>query len=132
MVKKHGLLKIFNMAGKNISFFVVGIAMFSSTMSGFGFVGGPGLVYSMGVSSFWMIVATGMGITISAFLLGKRLWLIGRVCKAASLPDVLAARYNSESVRFSTAMAILAGVLGYLATQMLAMANVLWVFIEGD
>ena len=28
----------------------------SRTLSGFGFVGGPGLVYSMGISSLWMVV----------------------------------------------------------------------------
>ena len=42
-----------------------------------------------------------------------------------SLPDTVAARYNSELARFLSALAILLGVLGYLATQILAMATVL-------
>ena len=34
----------FFMAGRNIDIAVTGLAIFSSTMSGFGFVGGPGLL----------------------------------------------------------------------------------------
>ena len=44
----------FFMAGRNLGVALTGIAMFSSIMSGFGFVGGPGLVYRMGLSSFWI------------------------------------------------------------------------------
>ena len=39
----------FFMAGRDLGIVVTGIAVFSSTMSGFGFVGGPGLVYRMGM-----------------------------------------------------------------------------------
>ena len=41
----------FFMAGRSLGFFVAGLAVFSSTLSGFGFVGGPGIVYRMGISS---------------------------------------------------------------------------------
>ena len=37
------------------------------------FVGGPGLVYAMGMSSIWIVVSTAMSFTISFFLLAKRL-----------------------------------------------------------
>ena len=41
----------FFMAGRNLGVLVTGIAVFSSTLSGFGFVGGPALIYKMGISS---------------------------------------------------------------------------------
>ena len=44
----------FLVAGKALGPVVVIIAAMSSTMSGFGFVGGPGLVYDSGASSLWM------------------------------------------------------------------------------
>jgi Na+/proline symporter len=44
---------------------------------------------------------------------------------ALSLPDIVAARYSSETMRALTAITILLGVMGYLATQILAMALVL-------
>ena len=115
----------FFMAGRHLGVVVASVAVFSSTMSGWGFVGGPGLVYKMGVTSFWMIVATSIGISISFFLLGKRLRMMGELRELISLPDAVAARYGSNTTSFLTALAILLGVLGYLATQILAMATVL-------
>lgn len=115
----------FFMAGRNLGVIVTGVAVFSSTMSGFGFVGGPGLVYRMGMSSLWMVVCTPIGYAISFFLLAKRIRIFAEVCDSVSLPDVVAARYRSETSRLLTALAILLGVLGYLATQILAMATVL-------
>ena len=44
--------------------------IFSSTLSGFGFVGGPGLVYRMGMSSIWMVVCASTGFIIAFALLG--------------------------------------------------------------
>ncbi len=117
--------KDFFMAGRHLGFLVTGVAIFSSTMSGFGFVGGPGLVYALGWSSVWIVITIGFSPAISDFLLGKRLRLFAGYCDSVSLPDVVAARYGDEKVRLLTAIAILLGVLGYLATQILAMATVL-------
>ncbi len=115
----------FFMAGRHLGIIVASVAVFSSTMSGFGFVGGPGLVYKMGTSSFWMVVASLIGVSISFFLLGKRLRLLAELREPISLPDAVAARYDSRSTSLLTAVAILLGVMGYLATQILAMATVM-------
>ncbi|MEE9229942.1 MAG: hypothetical protein V3U86_04480 [Acidobacteriota bacterium] len=120
----------FFMAGRNLGIMVTGVALFSSMMSGFGFVGGPGLVYSMGLASVWIVMTTAVGFGVSDFLLGKRLRLFAGLFDSVSLPDVVAARYGSESCRFLTALAILMGVMGYLATQILAMAMVLQSIME--
>lgn len=117
--------KDFFMAGRDLGIFVTGLAVFSSTLSGFGFVGGPGLVYRMGMSSMWMVICSSIGFCLAFFLLAKRLRLMAGMRDFISLPDAIAARYNSESARFLSAVAILLGVLGYLATQILAMATVL-------
>ena len=110
----------FFMAGRELGVFVTALAVFSSTLSGFGFVGGPGLVYTMGLSSVWMVVCSSIGYCLSFFLLGKRIRVIAEVRNTISLPDAVAARYDSEAARLLTAIAILLGVLGYLATQILA------------
>ncbi len=115
----------FFVAGRQLGFMVTGLAMFSSTLSGFGFVGGPGLIYTMGMSSVWIIITATSGNAISTFLLTKRLRLIAELRDTVSLPDAVAARYGSETTRLLTAVAILLGVLGYLGTQILAMATVL-------
>ncbi len=115
----------FFMAGRDLGIFVTGLAVFSSTMSGFGFVGGPGLIYRMGMSSSWMTLTSVLGFCVTFYLLGKRLRMIAELRDTISLPDAVAARYGSELTRLLTAVAILLGVLGYLGTQILAMATVL-------
>jgi len=119
----------FFMAGRHLGAFVTAMAVFSSTLSGFGFVGGPGLVYRMGMSSMWMIVCISIGYAMSFFLLGKRLRIFAEVYNPLSLPDVVATRYASETTRLLISVAILCGVMAYLAAQILAMATVLQTLI---
>lgn len=121
----------FFMAGRGLGVLVTGMAIFSTTLSGFAFVGGPGLVYAMGTSSLWIVITSTFGFALSSFLIAKRLRLFAELCDTASLPDAVAARYGSESARLLTAIAILLGVMGYLATQLLAMATVLQSLLEG-
>ena len=120
----------FFMAGRHLGAFVTSMAVFSSTLSGFGFVGGPELVYKMGMSSIWMVICVTIGYAVSFFLLGKRLRLFAEVHEPLSLPDVVAIRYRSQTTRLLASIAILGGVIGYLASQMKAMAVVLKSIIE--
>jgi Na+/proline symporter len=115
----------FFVAGRDLGVMVTAFALFSSTTSGFGFVGGPGLVYKMGMSSLWMVICGTMAACFSFFLVAKRLRIFSEYYQTVSLPDAVAARYNSELSRFLTASAILLGVIGYLAAQVMAMAIVL-------
>ena len=115
----------FFMAGRSLGVFITAFAVFSSTMSGFAFVGGPGLVYQMGTSSLWIVAATMAGPAIMFALVAKRVRLFAEIRDCVSLPDVAAARYKSETVRALMAAVVLLGVMGYLATQILAMSVVL-------
>lgn len=130
-MRKTKTSKDFFMAGRDLGIFVTSIAIFSSAMSGFGFVGGPGLVYRMGISSLWIVISTTIGYAICFFLLGRKLreWAVKR--DSISLPDVIMARYNSPAAGMLTAIAIVLGVLGYLATQIAAMATVLQSLVAG-
>ncbi len=121
----------FFMAGRDIGIVVTGLAIFSSTMSGFGFVGGPGLVYSMGIASIWIVLTAAVGWGVNDFLIAKRLRMFAGFFDTVSLPDAVAARYGNETTRLLTALAILLGVMGYLATQILAMATVLQSILQG-
>lgn len=121
----------FFMAGRELGIMVTAFALFSSSLSGFGFVGGPGLVYSQGMTSLWMIVAGTVGICFSFFLVAKRLRMFSEVYQTVSLPDAVALRYGSELSRFLTALAIILGVVGYLAAQIMAMAIVLQEILNG-
>ncbi|WCL54067.1 sodium:solute symporter family transporter [Gimibacter soli] len=115
----------FFVAGRGLGPWVVSLAVFSSTLSGFGFVGGPGLVYATGLSSMWMATVSALGFGIGYYLIAKRIRMIAELRDTVSLPDLVMARYESNWARGLSALTILLGVIGYLATQILAMAMVL-------
>ncbi len=122
----------FFMAGRGLGIVLTSLAVFSTSMSGFSFIGGPGLVYSMGMSSVWILASAVSGGVVSYLLVAKRLRLFSEFFECVSLPDVVAARYGSEAVRGWVAVAIVLGVLGYLATQILAMGLVLQSILESS
>ena len=115
----------FFLAGKSLGPLVVVLATMSSIMSGFGFVGGPGLVFDSGASSFWMTFAASFSMPLGAIMVGKRLRLLAESRDVLTLPDAVAARYGGRWPRFAMAIAILLGVLGYLGTQVMAIGIVL-------
>ncbi|MEM7728414.1 MAG: hypothetical protein AAF311_03980 [Pseudomonadota bacterium] len=115
----------FFVAGKSLGPVVVALAIFSSALSGFGFIGGPGLFYGTGLSAIYIAIGVLMGYTMGFFLIARRIRLVAEYRPCLSLPDVVEARYNHRGVTFLTALTILFGVLGYLATQILAMALVM-------
>ena len=63
----------------------------------------------MGTTSVWMLVTSVTGYTLAYVMLAKRLRLMAEVRDAISLPDLVAARYSSETARAITAIAILSG-----------------------
>lgn len=115
----------FFIAGQSLGPMVVALAAMSSIMSGFGFVGGPGLVYESGVSSFWMVLVCQLGVGITWTLTGKRLRLMSEYTEVLTLPDAVAERYGGRLPRLLMAIAILLGVIGYLGAQLLALGAVL-------
>jgi SSS family transporter len=122
----------FLVAGRSLGLVVVVLATMSSIMSGFGFVGGPGLVYEAGISSLWMTFPATFGMALSWVLVGKRLSLLSSAREILTLPDVVEARYGGRWPRFFMALAILLGVLGYLGTQILAIGAVLVAVLNID
>jgi len=99
---------------------VTSVAAFASIMSGFGFIGGPGLVYALGATSLWITLAAPIGFGLGWFIVGKRIRLIAEVRPIATLPDVAAARFKSEAVRGLLAVSLVLGVIAYLGTQVMA------------
>ena len=62
----------FFVAGKSAGIIVMGFASFSTVLSGFGFIGGPGLVYKYGTTSFWLCLPAALGLSLASLLLAKR------------------------------------------------------------
>ncbi len=122
----------FFVAGKGIGIWIFGIANFSTLMSGFGFIGGPGLVYSLGASSFWICVPATFAFVFSWILVSKRLRIFSQLFDVLTLPDAIAARYESRTCRFLGALVVLLGVAGYLGVQILAFGMIAQSFFAID
>lgn len=118
-------LSDFLITGKSIGTWVLAITVFSVVQSGFGFVGGPELIYAFGTTPFWIFGTAPIGFLILWVLLGKRMRLLADVRDVMTLPDGMYARYDSNWVRGLTAVTILVAVTGYLATNLAALQYVM-------
>lgn len=121
----------FFVAGRRLGVFVMVIAMNASVISGLGFIGGPGIVYASGTSSFWMVLAY-VGGPLALLLVGKPLRLMAEVREILTLPDAIEARYGGRWPRAAMALALLLGVVGYMGTQVLALGMVAAAVLEVD
>ena len=124
--------KDFFVAGKSVGVIVMGFASFSTVMSGFGFIGGPGLVYKYGTSSLWICLPSALGFAISGILLARRFKAFADLFDILTLPDAVAIRYKSETCRLVAGVVILLGVVAYLGTNILAFGAVAATFFEID
>lgn len=96
----------------------------ASTLSGFAFIGGPGLVYSVGMTAVFIILPASLTNTMGALVLGKRLRLLGETRRLVTVPDAIGARYRSPAAQGLSAVAILVGIVGYVGTNILALGIV--------
>lgn len=114
----------FFVAGRGIGLVPFAIAAMASTLSGFAFIGGPGLVYSIGMTAVFIILPAALTNTMGALVLGKRLRLLGEVRRLVTVPDAIGARYRSPAAQGLSAVAILVGIVGYVGTNILALGIV--------
>ena len=115
----------FLISGKRFAGWAIAFSAFASIMSGFGFIGGPGLFYSGGYAFLWIAIVAPLAFPISWFVLGKKMRLLAEVRDIMTIPDAVYARYGSDTVRVLTAISVLLGVISYLAVQLKAMGFVL-------
>ncbi len=112
-------------AGKGVGMLAIALATMSSAMSGFLFIGGPGIQYKFGFGTLLLTFPAAVSFGLAWFMLAKRMKLLSMVRPMMTVPDAIHARYDSNLARALAAVAILLGVIGYLGTQTLAMGVVL-------
>lgn len=115
----------FYAAGRRLGVWTTGIASMAATISGFSFIGGPGLVYSMGLGALFIVLPLSVTAVMSAWVLGRRLYGLGASHGVFTIPGALRIRYGSTGAQGLAALAILLATIGYLATNMLALGVVL-------
>ena len=114
----------FFVAGRSVGLVPFALAAMASTLSGFAFIGGPGLVYAIGMTAVFIILPASVTNTMGALVLGKRMRLLGEIRGLVTVPDAIGARYRSTTAQGLSAAAILVGIIGYVATNVLALGIV--------
>lgn len=115
----------FYVAGRGIGLWALSLAAMASTLSGFAFIGGPGLVFTGGLGAMYIILPASVTTSLTAWLLGTRLRLLAERRDLITVPDAIGVRYRSRAAQGLAAVAILIGVIGYMATNILALGLVL-------
>ncbi len=115
----------FLITGKSIGTWVLALTAFSVIQSGFGFVGGPELIYAYGTTSFWIFLTAPVGFVVTWVVLAKRMRVLADVRDVLTLADGMYVRYESAWVRGLTAIAVIIGVIAYLATNLAALQYVM-------
>lgn len=115
----------FFVAGQGIGLWTLAIAAMAATLSGFAFIGGPGLVYSLGLGAMFLILPASITNSMGAWVLAKRMRLLGEARGLITVPDAIGARYSSRAAQGISAVAILVAVVGYMATNVLALGLVI-------
>lgn len=117
--------KDFFVAGKKLGLYALAMASFSAAISGWVFVGGPGLYYGIGQGSLWMTFPTSTSFLMAWIILGKRMRLLTDAKGCMTVSDAIYARYNSKAVSGVAAFALLVGLVLYLANQITSFAFIL-------
>ena len=115
----------FFVAGQGIGVVALAVASMAATLSGFAFIGGPGLVYQSGTGAVFLVLSASITSTMGASVLAKRMRLLGEVRGLITVPDAIGARYRSPVAQGLAAIAMLVAVVGYMATNFLALGLVL-------
>jgi Na+/proline symporter len=115
----------FFVAGNGIGIWALALSSMAATLSGFTFIGGPGLLYSVGLGALFIMLSASITGSMGAWVLAKRMRLLGEVRGLITVPDALGARYRSRSAQGLSAAAILIAIVGYMATNLLALGLVI-------
>src|SRR5688500_20364622 len=89
----------FFVAGQGIGLWALAIAAMAATLSGFAFIGGPGLVYSVGVGAVFIVLPVSLTNAMGAWVLAKRRRLLGGVRGMITVPGAIGAGQHSPLAR---------------------------------
>ena len=115
----------FFVAGNGIGLVALTVASVSVSVSGFAFIGGPGFIYAVGLGAMYIVLPAAVTNVMGAWVLAKRMRLLGEARNLITVPDAIGARYRSPAAQGLAAIAMLVGIVGYMATNALAMGVVI-------
>lgn len=115
----------FFVAGSGVGLVALSLSVMSATLSGFTFIGGPGLLYTVGLGALFIVLPVAITNPMVAWVLARRLRLLAEVRGILTLPEAIGVRFRSPWAHGLSAISVLLAVVGYMATNVLALGLVM-------
>jgi Na+/proline symporter len=82
-------------------------------------------MYTVGLGAMFIVLPAAVTNVMGAWVLAKRMRLLGEARGLLTVPDAIGARYRSPGAQGLAGVAMLVGIVGYMATNALAMGVVI-------
>lgn len=107
----------FFVAGRKVGPLMLFFTFAATNFSAFFFFGFAGAAYTSGFA-YYGIMAIGTSLmALSFYLLGRRIWRVGRAFKLITPPELFAVRFQSQPLRITMLSMFVLFTLPYVATQ---------------
>jgi Na+/pantothenate symporter len=118
------------LGGRSLGLWAFALTFAATSASGGSFMGFPSLIYTHGwvlalwIASYMLVPLVGMG------LLGKRVNRLARQSGAVTIPDLIKARFKSETVGMLATLLVLFFMFFYLLAQFKAGSKIMTTLLE--
>jgi len=120
----------FLLYGRKAGFVVLYLTVVASFHSAFAFLGSGGFFYTHGVG-FWAAGTWTIAVGAITYVLGTRIWALGKAFGYITPADMLADFYESESVRVSVAIVSVVFTILYIQVQAQGLGYIINVASDG-
>lgn len=113
------------LGGRSMGPLVTALTLQTTAMSGYMFMGGPALAYSVGWFALFYAVGDAGGGIVNISILGRRMRRLSQILDCISPIEYLEKRYDSRAVKVIASVIAIFGLSGYILAQFLATGQTL-------
>ena len=120
----------FLLCGRRTGFVVLYLTVVATYHSAFAFLGSGGFFFTHGIG-FWSAGAWTVLVGAATYVIGTRIWALGKAFGYITPADLLADFYESEAVRVAVALVSVLFTILYIQVQALALGYIMDVATDG-
>ena len=120
----------FLLCGRRTGFVVLYLTVVATFHSAFAFLGSGGFFYQHGIG-FWAAGAWTVLVGACTYVIGTRIWALGKAFGYITPADLLADFYESEAVRVAVAVVSVLFTILYIQVQAVALGYIIEVATDG-
>jgi sodium/proline symporter len=113
------------LGGRGMGPFITALTLQTTAMSGYMFMGGPALAYSIGWFALFYAVGDAGGGIVNIAVMGRRMRRLSQLLDCISPIEYLEKRYESKKIKVVASVITIFGLAGYILAQFLAAGKTL-------